>query len=64
MKLAWLGNTFSPSDYQISAAFHDLAIISKEANIPSINNINGTLIATKKHGELNLNLQHSVIWHD
>ena len=61
LKFAWLGNTFSPSDYQFNATFHDLAIKSTEPNIPSINNINGTLIATKKHGQLDLHLKNSTL---
>ncbi len=50
IKLNWLGELFKPTNFELFAKFHNLAIDSKHANIPSINGINGDITVAKDHG--------------
>lgn len=61
LKLNWLGNVFHPEDFLIYSRFTNLAIISKNEDIPSLNNISGDLSVSKSHGTLNLALKNSTL---
>ncbi|HLX55259.1 MAG TPA: DUF3971 domain-containing protein, partial [Aquella sp.] len=61
MKLTWLGELFKPTNFELFAKFHNIAIASKKADIPSINGISGDILIAKDHGILNLLLENSTL---
>ena len=61
VKLNWLGNIFKPDSYTIFSKFNKLSVKSKDANIPSIDNINGDITITNTGGKLNLFLNDSTL---
>src|SRR6185437_5844534 len=61
IKLSWLGELFKPTNFELFAKFHNIAIASKKATIPSINGISGDILIAKDHGILNLLLENSTL---
>ncbi|MCC2624203.1 MAG: hypothetical protein K0R14_76 [Burkholderiales bacterium] len=60
-KLSWAGTIFKPTNFELFAKFHNIGIVSKAANIPSINGISGDIRVAKDHGTLNLLLENSTL---
>lgn len=61
VKFEWLGKILHPSDFKIYANFKNVAVISKDIDIPSINNISGDVTINKHSGSLNLSLKDSTL---
>lgn len=61
IKLNWLGELFKPTNLELFAKFHNIAIASKKSAIPSINGISGDILVAKDHGMLNLLLENSTL---
>ena len=61
LRLNWQGKLLKPHDFNLISVFSDIKLSSQESNIPSFDNLSGTLNARESSGELNLALQNSTI---
>ncbi|MDQ5922137.1 MAG: hypothetical protein QG673_2196 [Pseudomonadota bacterium] len=61
IRLSWLGRITHPSSFNVLVNFKDLAIISKDPEIPSIDHISGNVILSKESGTANITLQNSTL---
>lgn len=61
IEFSWLGSIFTPSDYTLSVIFNQLGLFSSNDDVPSIDNLSGHLIAHRKSGSINLQLDKSTL---
>lgn len=59
--LKWDGKLLNPQHLTLSTHFKNITLKSDESNIPSFNNLSGTISTEKDHGQIALSMKNSEI---
>lgn len=61
VKFSWLGKIIHPDSYNVLINFRDLALLSKESDVPSIDHVSGSASINKDDGYIDLSLKKSTL---